>query len=42
MLFRSVTVGQTVVKPSPIFVKLDPAVAEQELERLEAEASDEA
>ena len=39
---RPVTVGQTVVKPSPIFVKLDPAVAEHELERLEAEASDEA
>lgn len=39
---RPVTVGQTVVKPTPIFVKLDPAVAEQELERLEAEAADEA
>ena len=35
---RPVPVGQTVVKPTPIFVKLDPEVAEQELERLEAEA----
>ncbi|QNN81677.1 methionine--tRNA ligase [Brachybacterium sp. Z12] len=33
-----VGVGQTVVKPTPIFVKLDPSVAEQELERLEADA----
>ena len=39
---RPVVVGQTVVKPTPIFVKLDPAVAEQELERLEAEVADEA
>ena len=35
-------VGQAVAKPTPIFVKLDPAVAEQELERLEAEAAGEA
>ena len=33
-----VGVGQTVVKPTGIFVKLDPVVAEQELERLEAAA----
>ncbi|MGO1283471.1 MAG: class I tRNA ligase family protein, partial [Brachybacterium sp.] len=33
-----VGVGQTVVKPTPIFVKLDPSVVEQELERLEAGA----
>ena len=39
---RPVVVGQAVAKPTPIFVKLDPAVAEQELERLEAEAAGEA
>ncbi|GAA1310046.1 methionine--tRNA ligase [Brachybacterium tyrofermentans] len=31
-----VGVGQKVVKPTGIFVKLDPVIAEQELERLEA------
>ncbi|HJG90373.1 MAG TPA: methionine--tRNA ligase [Brachybacterium massiliense] len=35
---RPVGVGQTVVKPSGIFVKLDPKIAEEELERLEAAA----
>ncbi|WP_114854853.1 methionine--tRNA ligase [Brachybacterium sp. YJGR34] len=33
-----VTVGQKVAKPTPIFQKLDPAVAEEELERLAAKA----
>ncbi|MDN5686005.1 MAG: methionine--tRNA ligase [Brachybacterium sp.] len=37
---RPVTVGQTVMKPVPVFVKLDPTVAEQELERLEAAAEE--
>jgi methionyl-tRNA synthetase len=32
-----VAVGQSVLKPTPIFQKLDPAVAEEELERLQAE-----
>lgn len=31
-----VGVGQSVVKPTGIFVKLDPVIAEQEIERLEA------
>ena len=33
-----VGVGQRVLKPTPIFVKLDPATAAEELERLEAAA----
>src|SRR5699024_427803 len=37
---RPVTPGQTVAKPTPIFVKLDPTIAEQELERLEAAAEE--
>ncbi|GAA1487569.1 methionine--tRNA ligase [Brachybacterium sacelli] len=37
---RPVAVGRTVLKPTPVFVKLDPAIAEQELERLEAAAED--
>ncbi|MGO2585942.1 MAG: methionine--tRNA ligase [Brachybacterium tyrofermentans] len=34
-----VGVGQSVVKPTGIFVKLDPVIAEQEVERLEATAT---
>ena len=38
---RPVTVGVPVAKPTPVFVKLDPAIAEEELERLEALAAEE-
>ena len=37
---RPVTVGAPVSKPTPVFVKLDPAIAEEELERLEAVAAE--
>jgi methionyl-tRNA synthetase len=33
-----VVVGATVVKPTPIFTKLDEAVVDEELERLRADA----
>ena len=35
---REVGVGQKVVKPSPIFVKLDPSIIEEELGRLGIES----
>lgn len=35
---RPVTVGAPVVKPSPIFTKLDPTIVEEELARLGVEA----
>jgi methionyl-tRNA synthetase len=34
-----VVVGATVVKPTPIFTKLDEAVVDEELERLRDDAS---
>ena len=33
---RPVTVGLPVIKPTPIFTKLDPSVVDEELERLDA------
>ena len=36
---RPVTVGAAVAKPTPVFTKLDPAVVEEELARLEPTAS---
>ncbi len=32
---RPITVGAAVAKPTPIFTKLDPAVVEEELARLQ-------
>jgi methionyl-tRNA synthetase len=37
---REVAVGRPVAKPKPVFAKLDPKVADEELEKLEAEAAE--